>query len=290
MTVVNTTDRTEAVGTNAVGQIIPFSFPISLTSDLVVKTRLTATGAETTFVNDADYTVTIDGTSGGWITMITAVASTSTIHLIRRTPSTQLLDLQQGGSFSATNVRNALDKLTKRVIELQERLDRALQIPDTDDGTLTLTLPDSIDRASTYLTFDADGNVAATTTLSTGTATFGSFGTTMAATATALAARTALGAGTIGEDLFTESTAADARSTIGAVIGTNVQAYDADLSEIAALTHTANYFMVGKSDGTQWTQVSPASAVTILGVMAASDVMCIDDDVVCVDEEVVLDA
>jgi hypothetical protein len=60
------------------------------------------------------------------------------------------------------------------------------------------------------------------------------------------------------------SDAATARTNLGLAIGTNVQAYDADLAAIAALTPTADNFIVG--NGTTWTLETPAQARTSLGL------------------------
>lgn len=60
------------------------------------------------------------------------------------------------------------------------------------------------------------------------------------------------------------SSAADARTNLGLVIGTNVQAYDAELSAIAALAVTDSNFIVG--NGTTWVAESGATARTSLGL------------------------
>jgi hypothetical protein len=55
-----------------------------------------------------------------------------------------------------------------------------------------------------------------------------------------------------------------ARTNLGLAIGTNVQAYDADLSAIAALAPTADNFIVG--NGTAWVLETPAQSRTSLGL------------------------
>lgn len=67
-----------------------------------------------------------------------------------------------------------------------------------------------------------------------------------------------------GRTLVDDSDAATARSTLGVVIGTNVQAYDAQLADIAGLTPTDSTFIVG--DGTNFVSESGATARTSLGL------------------------
>lgn len=60
------------------------------------------------------------------------------------------------------------------------------------------------------------------------------------------------------------STAANARTNLGLVIGTDVQAYDAELAAIAALSVADSNFIVG--NGTTWVAESGATARTSLGL------------------------
>ncbi len=101
MTVSNQTNRTSVVG-DGTTQDIPFSFPASATSDIEVRSRVIATGVESDpLIENSDYTVSLSGDVGGMCTILNTFASTSQIHFKRNTPSTRLLDLVQGGSFSA---------------------------------------------------------------------------------------------------------------------------------------------------------------------------------------------
>ena len=195
MTVSNQSNRISAVGSGAVGQVIPFTFPIIDTSDIVAYSRVTATGVETLLAETTNYTVTINGDSGGSVTTVTAIVTTAEIHLIRAVPFTQSLDLEQGGSFNAENIEDAIDKNTKLTIQNKDGMTRSLRAPETDSTALNLELPNSVDRASKNLGFDASGNVIVTDSS-------GSFTTTDTQSDTQ----------EDGDDVITESPFADVRA------------------------------------------------------------------------------
>jgi len=252
MTVSDSTSRTSAVGTNATGQVVPFTFPINATSDLIVKSRVTATGVETLLTETTSYTVTISGDSGGSITMVTAVATTSEIHILRDTPETQPLDLAQAGTFNAEALEEGLDRLTRIVAEHEDILLRCIRVPATDATGTDMEIDDSIARASTYLTFNASGAPVTTTESSSGSVTFGAFGTLVAATATEAAFKT----------------------LANLEAGVDYQAWDDDLDDIAALTPTNSYMIVG--DGTDWVRETGATLQTSIGISAFAQTL-IDD-------------
>ncbi|MCB9027052.1 MAG: hypothetical protein H6625_12080 [Bdellovibrionaceae bacterium] len=64
------------------------------------------------------------------------------------------------------------------------------------------------------------------------------------------------------------SNAATARTNLGLVIGTDVQAYDAQLTDVASLTPSADNFVSG--DGTNIVMKTPAQARTSLGLGSAA--------------------
>lgn len=252
MTISNQTNRTSAVGTNTVGQVVPFSFPINDTTDIVVTQRVTATGVESTLLETTNYTVSITGDIGGSITMVTVVAATAEIHIERDTPNTQQLDLEAGGAFNAENVEDGLDKNTKLTVENSDGLTRALRAPATDATTLDMKLPNSIDRASQFLSFDANGEPVVVSSVAPATATITAFMETLLDDANAAAGRTTLDAQQL--------------STI--------------LTTIAGLIATDGNLM--EADGSTWTSISKSDLFAGL----VDEILSYDGDVLTYDGDV----
>jgi len=75
---------------------------------------------------------------------------------------------------------------------------------------------------------------------------------------------------------WTNVAPATARTNLGLAIGTNVQAWDTHLDQIAALTPTTDNFIVG--NGTAWALETPAQARTSLGLTIGTDVQAYDAD------------
>jgi len=91
---------------------------------------------------------------------------------------------------------------------------------------------------------------------------------------TASGARTNLGAGTVGGNVFTAATAAAAQQAMDTEVGVDVQAYDADLTAIGGLANTDGNFIVG--NGSTWVAESGATARTSLGLGALATLSTVD--------------
>jgi hypothetical protein len=87
-------------------------------------------------------------------------------------------------------------------------------------------------------------------------------------------AQTTLGISTFVKTLLDDADATAARATLGLVIGTNVQAFDADLATIAGLTATTDNFIV--SVASAWASRTPAQVRTTLGLVIGTNVQAWD--------------
>lgn len=172
MTLETTTNRVAYSGN---GVTTAFSFPYYFLADedLVVVSRVTATGVETTKTLTTHYTVSGEGDpAGGTVTMLVAPATGTKITIYRATAIEQDLDLEENGGMPADEIEQRFDKLTMICQRLSERLDRAVRLTEGFTDTFDLKLPELLE-ANTFLAVNstADGlemipsaTVAVTTT------------------------------------------------------------------------------------------------------------------------------
>jgi hypothetical protein len=109
-----------------------------------------------------DYTVAGAGVpAGGTVTFVTPPPSGSGNVVIIVDPElTQLTDWVENDRNGAEVKEIAFDKLTIIAQRLADRMNRVVQLSDTDTSTV-LTLPELADRLSKFLAFDASGDLVA---------------------------------------------------------------------------------------------------------------------------------
>ena len=241
---------------------------------------MTATGVEAELALTTDFTVDLEDDGTGTVTILDAVAATSTIHVIRETPLTQTLDLTTGGSFNANHIETALDKLTNQAAENDDLYNRTIRMAPTDDSDISLVLPAATDRASTYLYFSSTGAVTTGTPVATAV-TFGAFGTTMVANATADLALDDLGFTAKSKAVMADTTNADVLTEYG--FSALAQTVLAETTAAAVLDEYdfSTYFitLVGAT--------TAAATRTLLETLEPSVVVCYEGDAVCYDGEIV---
>lgn len=178
MTASNTIKRVAYTGTNTVGQTMSITFDFYDSTDIIVIERITATGVESTKTLNTDYTIAGGSGTTGTLTTLVAVPTSKTWTLHRSIPQTQATDYIANEALSSSTLEQNFDKPAYRDQDAQEQIDRSLKYPVTDSTSLSSELPNSVDRASKYLGFDANSEPTAlsaptdTSTTTSLTATF----------------------------------------------------------------------------------------------------------------------
>jgi hypothetical protein len=182
MTIATSNNRVEYTG-NGVTQAFSFPNKFFANSDLVVLLVTIADDTSATQVLDTDYTVSGAGdAAGGTVTFTTAPPSTKKVVIYRDPAMTQAIDMVNGDSFDVdTSVEKMADQRTLVEQRNRELVLRALRLAESDYGFASsdMELPTTLNRASKYLAFDANGKPVA----STGTGADSGLRTDLASTA-----------------------------------------------------------------------------------------------------------
>jgi hypothetical protein len=128
----------------------------------------TTTSVETALVNGTDFTVAGAGETSSSVTITPSAAIPTGTNwvLYSDAGSTQSTTLTTAGEFPAKSLEYAFDKLAIGTQEADGKADRALKLPISD--TASSEIPVAALRASKYLSFDASGNVVATSSPANG--------------------------------------------------------------------------------------------------------------------------
>lgn len=198
---------------NGVTKEFDYDFKIFEDSELVVIIRNKTTGAESTQTLSVDYTVTGAGDdNGGSITFVSYTpTSNETVIIYRNVNIIQSSDYEDGSALYSDTLEGDFDRGIMIDQQQQETLDRSIRIPVTDPENTDVELPNSINRASKYLAFDADGNLQATAGTNVNVS---SFINTMLDDANADAVKDTLEFSSLGKTL-SQSTSGSIQSDIG---------------------------------------------------------------------------
>jgi hypothetical protein len=220
----------------------PYTFKIFADTDLTVIVQ-DADGVQTTKTLNTDYTVTGAGDdAGGNVVFGSAPTAGFIIVILGTYDYKQETDYEEGDSFPSAVHENALDKITMINIKQKEEIDRCLKGPTTNPSDVDYELPYYEDCKSNVLGFDATGKnfiaVAGTTGVTT---------TNFMAT------------------VLDDSTAAQARATLGAAEGNDTLTALATVSGINVMPMlTSTSTASGVSAG--------ATGIQVLGDATAADV------------------
>jgi microcystin-dependent protein len=200
-------------------------------STTTAKNQYTASGAQTVFayqfkvfaaaelevylgamLQSSGFVVSnVGNDTGGNVTFAAAPPNGTVVTLKRRLPLVQALDLPTQGAFPSDAVEQQFDRLVMMLLDVDERLGRALlqSIVSTMTG---VTLPAPVAGKALGWNGTADG---LTNVEPSSGALLSVYMATVAAAADATAAQTLLGGTAVGRALFTAASDAAARATLG---------------------------------------------------------------------------
>ena len=195
----------------------PWTYPFPIFTDADIEVYYDGTLKTPT----THYTVAGAGIDeGGTVTPVGGQEPTVgvVVTLTRRLVIKRLTDFQDTGDFRTKVINDELDKIVAMLQQVWDAINARAVRQLESDSDATLTLPIAADRQGKLLGFDASGNAVAYTP---NTDTYISLSAFM-------------------ETLLDDPDAATARATLGAVIGADVQAYDAGISTtpLTEGTHT----------------------------------------------------
>ena len=138
--------------------IFNFNFCIFTDTDLkVYKTPSGNTPGDTADILTigTHYTVSINGTSGGTVTLTSGASLNDTITIVRDLPITRTTDYQSNGDLYAATLDTDQDYQTYLIQDRQNDLTRAITLPNTVSPNVSVEMPSPIGDA--YFKWNSSG-------------------------------------------------------------------------------------------------------------------------------------
>jgi hypothetical protein len=240
MTVSSEVTRNSYNG-NSSQTVFPYTFRI-LDEEHILVVFMDANNVETIAALTTDYTVSDVGeAAGGDITCVVAPATGTQVIILRNIPITQEEHYVENDPFPALAHETALDRLAMESQMILERMDRAVRLPvGVDVLTFDAKLPNPAGNGGLVLAVNEAEDAFEYIINGTGAGGGGGGASDLEdltdVTFTSLATNDFL---VKSSGNWINKTPAAARTSMGVVIGTNVQAYNANLTTLAAATITA---------------------------------------------------
>ena len=176
-----------------------FTQPCESADDILVYKRYIedasdTEGTETLLAVTTDYTIAATGgdyANGGVVTISPALGVNYEVVIVRKTQQSQEV---AKGAVTPASLIEMVDRLTRQVQDLQDRLDRCVRLQQSDPEGIDMEIPGVYGRAGTYPYFGADGALTFVATVDTsGSVVTTPWSDTFLAAADAAAARGIIG-------------------------------------------------------------------------------------------------
>jgi hypothetical protein len=161
MTISSTTRIAGPFTGNGTASTFAFVFKVFTANDLDVVRLNSTTGIETQLVLNGDYTVTLndnqDSNPGGSVTLTAgALASGFKLTITSDIANLQPTDITNQGGFYPEVIEDALDRATIQIQQVAGDVSRSIRAP-LSEGSPNMQLPNSTQRANSFLAFNASG-------------------------------------------------------------------------------------------------------------------------------------
>lgn len=273
MTVSSTTNRKSFAGDGVTTSFGTSPVVFFNSSELVVQVVVTATGAATTLVEGTNYTVTGGNGAVGTVNLAGgtspngAPSALQTLLIRRVLPLTQTDDFVNNAINDAEVTERRFDKTVMQIQQLGEEIGRGLVIPASESATAALTvLP--FDRASKFLAFNASKEMIASSGTVNGAVPVSAFMATVLDDTTAADARTTLGAAGSGAVTGSGLTMATSR-LLGRTTAATGAIEELTLSQALDLVGSAAHGDILYRGASSWTRLAAGASGQFLQTAGA---------------------